>query len=93
MFVHQVGIAGFFYMGEEKDMALSRLLIYQTAPEPLTRDFVLVANFAHLKINSPENGFQVGGNLSFEASRMAVLVSILTYGPELRQLQYSALQH
>jgi len=92
--MHQVGIAGFFYIGEEKGMALSRLLIYQTAPEPLTRGFVLVANFAHLKINSPENGFQFGGNFSsFEAFRMAVLVSILTYGPDLRQLQYSALQH
>jgi hypothetical protein len=75
-FVRQVGIAGFFYMGEEKGMALSRLLIYPTAPEPLTKDFVLVANFANLPINSPENGFQVGGNFSsFEAFRMADLTS------------------
>jgi len=76
-FVRQIGIAGFFYMGEEKGMALSRLLLYPTAPEPLTRDFVLVANFANLPINSPENGFQVGGNFitSFQAFRMADLTS------------------
>jgi hypothetical protein len=77
-FVRQVGIAGFFYMGENKGSALARLFLYPTAPDPLTRDFVLTFNFTNLPINSPENGFQLGGNsiTSFSIFRMADLTSM-----------------
>jgi hypothetical protein len=74
-FARQVGIAGFFYMGEHKTNPLARLLLYPMAPEQLNKDFVLLAYFTNIPINSPENGFQVGGNFfsSFYAYQMANL--------------------
>lgn len=76
-FIRQVGIAGFFYMGEHKTNPLARILLYPMAPEQLNKDFILLAYFTNLPINSPENGFQVGGNFfsSFYAYQMANLTS------------------
>jgi len=75
--VRQIGIAGFYYMGTEKGMALARIFLFPSAPEPLTQDFVLTSYFTQFTTNSPEQAFQVGGNFisSFEAFRMADLTS------------------
>jgi hypothetical protein len=75
--VRQVGMAGFFFRGTDKGVALARLFIYPTAPEPPTRDFVLTSALTNSNVDAPENGFQVGGNFiaSFEAFRMANLTS------------------
>jgi len=75
--VRQVGMAGFFFRGTDKGVALARLFLYPTAPDPPTRDFVLTSALTNGSVDAPENGFQVGGNFiaSFEAFRMASMTS------------------
>jgi hypothetical protein len=80
--VRQVGMAGFFFRGTDKGIALARLFLWPTAPTTPTKDFVLTAQFTNFMVDAPENGFQVGGNFiaSFNAFRMADMTATSTKG-------------
>jgi len=76
--VRQIGLSGFYFRGTDKSVALHRLLLWPKAPEPLTREFVMSAQFCMFYMDAPENAAQTGGNLlmSFAAYKMASLTGV-----------------